>query len=134
MAVLPLRHFSPVEFRCKCGCGAGMEKMDADLLQMLDEARDLAGIPFPLSSAYRCPKHNRAVGGVPPQRTLAAMPWISAAWIPIPVSSCCKPCLRPDFGASSWLRRGFMWTTTRTSRVTWRSTSMEASTDGSDRD
>ena len=65
MAVLPLRHFSPVEFRCKCGCGAGMEKMDADLLQMLDEARDLAGIPFPLSSAYRCPKHNKAVGGVP---------------------------------------------------------------------
>ena len=44
MAVLSLRHFSPVEFRCKCGCGAGMEKMDADLLQMLDEARDLAGI------------------------------------------------------------------------------------------
>ena len=58
MAVLPLRHFSPVEFRCKCGCGAGMEKMDADLLQMLDEARDLAGIPFPLSSAYRCARHN----------------------------------------------------------------------------
>ena len=65
MAVLSLRHFSPVEFRCKCGCGAGMEKMDADLLQRLDEARDLAGIPFPLSSAYRCPKHNKAVGGVP---------------------------------------------------------------------
>ena len=64
MAVLPLRHFFPVEFRCKCGCGAGMEKMDADLLQMLDEARDLAGIPFPLSSAYRCPKRNKAVGGV----------------------------------------------------------------------
>ena len=62
MAVLPLRHFSPVEFRCKCGCGAGMEKMDADLLQMLDEARDLAGIPFPLSSAYRCSRHNKAVG------------------------------------------------------------------------
>ena len=43
MAVLPLRHFSTVEFRCKCGCGVGMEKMDADLLQMLDEARELAG-------------------------------------------------------------------------------------------
>ena len=26
MAVLPLRHFSTVEFRCKYGCGAGMEK------------------------------------------------------------------------------------------------------------
>lgn len=34
MAVLPLRHFFPVEFRCKCGCGAGMEKMDADLLHL----------------------------------------------------------------------------------------------------
>ena len=134
MAVLPLRHISPLEFRCKCGCGAGMEKMDADLLHLLDEARDLAGISFTLSSAYRCPKHNKAVGGVPPPRTLAAMPWISAAWIPIPVSSSFKHCLKSGSGASSWPRRGFMWTTTRTSRVTWRSTSMEASTDGSDLD
>ena len=39
MAGFTLRHFSPVEFRCKCGCGAGMEKMDADLLHLLDEAR-----------------------------------------------------------------------------------------------
>ncbi|MFQ8737042.1 MAG: YcbK family protein [Bilophila wadsworthia] len=60
-----LASFSPVEFRCKCGCGAGMEKMDADLLHLLDEARDLAGTPFSLTSAYRCPKHNKAVGGVP---------------------------------------------------------------------
>ena len=134
MAVLPLRHFSPLEFRCKCGCGAGMEKMDADLLQMLAEARDLAGIPFPLSSAYRCPKHNKASAVCPPPRTLAAMPWISAAWIPIPVSSSFRRCLKPDSGASSWLRRGFMWTTTRTSPATWPFTSMEASTDGSDRD
>ena len=65
MAGFTLRHFSPVEFRCKCGCGAGMEKMDADLLHLLDEARDLAGAPFSLTSAYRCPKHNKAVGGVP---------------------------------------------------------------------
>ena len=65
MSAFPLRHFSPVEFRCKCGCGAGMEKMNADLLQMLDEARDLAGILFTLTSAYRCARHNKAVGGVP---------------------------------------------------------------------
>ena len=31
---------------------------------MLDEARALAGIPFSLSSAFRCAKHNKAVGGV----------------------------------------------------------------------
>ena len=60
MAVLPLRHFSPLEFRCKCGCGAGMEKMDADLLQMLDEARDLAGIPFPF---FRVPLPEAQQGG-----------------------------------------------------------------------
>ena len=59
-----LRHFTPAEFRCKCGCGAGVEKMDADLLKMLDEARDIAGIPFSLTSAYRCAKHNKTVGGV----------------------------------------------------------------------
>lgn len=61
---LPLRHFSPAEFACKCGCGVGMEKMDPAFLTMLDEARHLAGVPFVLSSACRCPKHNKAVGGV----------------------------------------------------------------------
>ena len=64
MAVLPLRYFSPDEFRCKDGCGDGIEHMDPEVLRMLDEARKLAGIPFSLSSAYRCPKHNKAVGGV----------------------------------------------------------------------
>lgn len=63
-----------------------MEKMDADLLHLLDEARDLAGAPFSLTSAYRCPKHNKAVGGVPRPPTRAGMPWTSAVWIPIPVS------------------------------------------------
>ena len=134
MAVLPLRHFSPVEFRYKCGCGAGMEKMDADLLQMLDEARDLAGIPFPLSSAYRCPKHNKAVGGVP----------TSAHTRGYAVDIRCvdshsrfvilQALLEAGFRRIEWLRRGFMWTTTRTSPATWPFASMEASTDGSDRD
>ena len=65
MAVLPLRYFSPDEFRCKDGCGAGIGRMEPDLLRMLDEARKIAGVPFSLSSAYRCSKHNKAVGGVP---------------------------------------------------------------------
>lgn len=59
-----LKHFSPSEFQCRCGCGAGIEKMDLELFTMLDEAREIAGIPFVLSSAFRCPEHNRAVGGV----------------------------------------------------------------------
>ena len=59
-----LRFFKPEEFACKCGCGRGYDDMDAGLLRMLDEARALAGIPFSLSSAFRCAKHNKAVGGV----------------------------------------------------------------------
>ena len=51
----------PLQVRVRRGHGED----GRDLLQMLAEARDLAGIPFPLSSAYRCPKHNKAVGGVP---------------------------------------------------------------------
>lgn len=62
--MVSLSHFSPSEFTCHCGCGAGMERMDSGFLMKLEEARKLAGIPFVLSSAYRCPKHNRAVGGV----------------------------------------------------------------------
>ena len=61
---IPLRHFSAAEFRCKCGCGAGIERMNTDLLMMLDELRDRAGIPLVLSSPYRCEAHNRKIGGV----------------------------------------------------------------------
>lgn len=60
-----MRFFKPEEFLCHCGCGAGFEHMAPELLDMLDEARQIAGIPFNLSSAYRCPAHNAAVGGVP---------------------------------------------------------------------
>lgn len=38
--------------------------MAPDFLAMLDEARGIADVPFRLSSAYRCEKHNEAVGGV----------------------------------------------------------------------
>ncbi len=108
--------------------------MDADLLQMLDEAQlNLAGIPFPLSSAYRCPKHNKAVGGVPTSAHTRGYAVDIRCVDSIPVSSCCKPCLRPDSGASSWPRRGFVDNDPDKPRdVAFYS--MEASTDGSDRD
>lgn len=40
-------------------------KMDSDFLCKLDEARELANIPFVINSAYRSPKHNAKVGGTP---------------------------------------------------------------------
>jgi len=60
-----MKFFQTNEFLCKCGCGAGtLEEMDKELLEKLDSARDIAGIPFVINSGFRCEKHNKAVGGV----------------------------------------------------------------------
>jgi uncharacterized protein YcbK (DUF882 family) len=65
-----MRYFRPEEFDCKCkkckdnGEGRGIDMMEDYFLQMLDDARHKAGIPFVITSGYRCPSHNRAVGGV----------------------------------------------------------------------
>ena len=46
------RYFKEIEY-----------KMDAGFLDMLDSAREQAGIPFHINSAYRSPEHNAKVGG-----------------------------------------------------------------------
>ena len=53
------KHFKREEFNCHC---CGIEKMDDEFLRRLDQARDLAGVPFGILSGYRCPKHNAEVG------------------------------------------------------------------------
>lgn len=55
------RSFTTQEMRCQC-CGA--ERMDPGFMEKLQAARDVAGIPFRINSAYRCEKHNAIVGGV----------------------------------------------------------------------
>ena len=57
-------HFDSSEFRCKCGCGQGDWLMAPELVQALEELRELIGKPIIVNSAYRCPKHNAQVGGV----------------------------------------------------------------------
>ncbi|MDP1614195.1 MAG: D-Ala-D-Ala carboxypeptidase family metallohydrolase [Methylococcales bacterium] len=57
-----MKYFKLSEFECPC---CKKNKINKELLGMLDEARELAGIPFKISSGYRCVKHNKAVGGVP---------------------------------------------------------------------
>lgn len=47
--------FNRDELECPC-CHEC--KMDEDFILKLDEARLLAGIPFPINSGYRCQKHN----------------------------------------------------------------------------
>lgn len=39
--------------------------MNQEFLAKLDEAREYAGVPFKINSAYRTPEHNKAVGGKP---------------------------------------------------------------------
>ena len=57
-----LRYFKPSEFICKCGCGAGTEEMLRDFMIRLENAREIAGIPFRISSGFRCAKHNKFIG------------------------------------------------------------------------
>lgn len=40
------------------------KNMDVDFLALLDEARDLANIPFVITSAYRSKEKNAKIGGV----------------------------------------------------------------------
>jgi len=57
----PLRFFTLDEFNCSC-CGQNL--MDRNFLTSLDTARGMAGIPFVITSGFRCAKHNGEVGGV----------------------------------------------------------------------
>ncbi len=56
-----MSYFVLEEFDCKCGCG--LNNTDLDLVTLLEEARELARIPFNINSGCRCDRHNRRVGG-----------------------------------------------------------------------
>jgi zinc D-Ala-D-Ala carboxypeptidase len=53
-------NYFPEGFACPC---CGLEDMDANFVKSLNYARNKAGIPFILNSAFRCPVHNFEVGG-----------------------------------------------------------------------
>ena len=58
-----MRNFNTNEFDSPDVKGSGA-KMDKCFLEMLDKARDIAGIPFKINSGYRTLEHNAKVGGV----------------------------------------------------------------------
>lgn len=64
-------YFVLEEFDCKCGCG--LNNIDLDLVSLLEEARELACIPFNINSGCRCGRHNRRVGGSPTSSHLRGM-------------------------------------------------------------
>lgn len=54
------QYFTLDEFKCNCCHKGGITTV---LLTMLDDARGYADVPFHITSAYRCPSHNKNVGG-----------------------------------------------------------------------
>lgn len=71
-----MRYFKKEEFRCKC-CGLPFRQAQGELSSsgivpniealvenVLDPVRERFGKPIRVNSGYRCPKHNREVGGV----------------------------------------------------------------------
>lgn len=54
-------HFHREEFACKCGCGGN--KINPDLVELLEIIRLRVNKPVIINCGYRCPKHNNAVGG-----------------------------------------------------------------------
>lgn len=64
-----IEHFTPEEFRCKCGCGAG--EMSEKLIRIAETVREHFGVPVIVSSGRRCKTHNAKVGGVSSSRHLS---------------------------------------------------------------
>lgn len=56
-------HFNAKEFRCKCG-SKHSTKIDTNLIDKLERLFDVLGASKAIiTSGYRCPKHDKAVGG-----------------------------------------------------------------------
>ena len=53
-------HFSKLELECYC---CGVCKITPQLMVALEKLRARVGVPIIVTSGYRCPKHNRGVGG-----------------------------------------------------------------------
>lgn len=55
-------YFSQSEFECKCGCG--LNNVCNSLIDDLNTAREIATVPFVITSGSRCETHNKKVGGL----------------------------------------------------------------------
>jgi uncharacterized protein YcbK (DUF882 family) len=56
------KHYNLKEFECPC---CNTVKIATDLVEALENLSDLLREKLQITSGYRCPKHNKEVGGVP---------------------------------------------------------------------
>lgn len=65
-AAWPWPHFSFAEMACHGeGCCGGAYACQPELMDALEALRAAVGVPLSVTSGYRCPKHNAAIGGHP---------------------------------------------------------------------
>jgi uncharacterized protein YcbK (DUF882 family) len=57
------KHFSRIEFACKCKDQCGFDTVDVELIAILEDVREHFGASISINSGCRCAKHNKAVGG-----------------------------------------------------------------------
>lgn len=62
ITIFNMLHFDISEFDSPDEVGSG-KHMQSSTLQMLDDARGIAGIPFRINSGFRTKSHNAYVGG-----------------------------------------------------------------------
>jgi len=60
------KNFNKSEFDCSCGCEMPKEVLInvQKLANQLQILRDRVGVSIKINSSYRCPKKNKAIGGV----------------------------------------------------------------------
>lgn len=61
---IKLNYFNISEFDEPGLPGSGKEKMDINLLMILDNMRHRSGIPYKITSGYRSSEYNKKIGGV----------------------------------------------------------------------
>lgn len=57
------KNFSSDKMQCSCMCH--ICNVDKKFMEKLQKARDIASIPFKVSSGCRCPMNNKLAGGKP---------------------------------------------------------------------
>lgn len=62
------KHFDSKEFACNCGCG--FDKINPELIEVLEELREIYQQPIIINSGCRCESWNKIQGGAPSSQHL----------------------------------------------------------------